>query len=59
MLYSIFMCINLKFLYLNALFHCLVENRFLQNETAVARNFVRVFAPLFLCESGGWTRRVL
>ena len=50
MLYSIFMCINLKFLY--ALFHCLVENRFLQNETAVVRNFVRVFAPLFLCESG-------
>lgn len=52
MLYSIFMCIDLKFLYLNALFHCLVENRFLQNETAVVRNLVRVLAPLFLCESG-------
>ena len=53
MLYSIFMCIDLKFLYLNALFHCLIENRFLQNETAVVRNFVRVLrVPLFLCESG-------
>ena len=52
MLYSIFMCINLNFLYLNALFHCLVENRFLQNETAVVRNLVRVLPPLFLCESG-------
>ena len=53
MLYSIFMCIDLKFLYLNALFHCLIENRFLQNETAVFRNFVRVLrVPLFLCQSG-------
>ena len=50
----------LKVSLFKCLFHCLVENCFLQNETAVVRNFVRVLrVPLFLCESGWWTRRVL